>query len=255
MAANSGYSPAPASPGRSLSPLAAAFRVLLYPEDTFRRLPSRLPFLWPGLIQTALYLLISLVAAGPTLHITRAMVQNTPHFSPAMLPFVTTMASVALFAAPFLKWASWAVVALAYYLFGFFLCPGENRFGSWYSVAVLASFPGVLAGAAGAALLHLLPQAQLVSLFLRKINPLVFLSAAAFLPSPLRSSGLGLFLGQVTPFLIWYLALASVGYAVTGRVSLGKAAAVVAGLWLLEAAAGAGLGALGAAAGGGAVLG
>jgi hypothetical protein len=216
----------------SSAALARVFRVFWEPAAVFAEIARRPTFFWVLALQFVMVLGVQLVVT-PRIDmeatIAQGMGERGQELPAEKLEEQARMAShmqkVGLYVAPL---ASLAVLALlgGLYFLGLRVVGSATEYPPVFSAVAHASFPPALVSSlllAGIA-------ATRPSFAAQEIPKLVKSNLAAFLPreAPFWLRGLG---GVLDVFNVWYWVLLVLALAAVGRVTRGKAAAVVAVFW------------------------
>lgn len=237
--------PAPEAPPKS--GLQRVAGVLFAPVETFRDIARRPDLLTP----IAAILLVSVISAiivAPRVdfestmreQITQANRNMSQQDVDRIVRFSAASAKVLLYASPLLSLVIMAAVAgillLAFRLFG-----GDGGYKQAFSVTLYSWMPLVVQGVIGTIILLARGAASA-----EELANLV-MSNLSFLVDMKQNPVLYALLSSLDVFTFWSLALFTIGFSVVSRMSRGKSAAIVFGLWAVLIVFKVGLAAFGAA--------
>ena len=221
--------------------------VLFAPVETFKDIARRPDLLTP----IAAILLVSVISAiivAPRVDFESTMREQIAQANRNMsqqdvdriVRFSAASAKVLLYASPLLSLAIMAAIAgillLAFRLFG-----GEGGYKQALSVTLYAWMPLVVQGAIGTIILLARGSASA-----EELGNLV-MSNPGFLVDMKENVVLYALLSSLDIFMFWSLVLFTIGFSLVSRMSRGKSAAIVFGLWAVLIVIKVGFAALGAA--------
>ncbi len=217
--------------------------VLTSPTATFRSIAERPTWLVPTLVLVVLGL-ISMLVAVPRIDwegTMRAQLEQSGRQVPAeqietQVEFMEKFGTVMMYvAAVVLPWIIYPLMALIF--LGLFRVVGsELGFKTSLGVLLYGFMPWAVATLLGIPVM--LAQDSLVA---ERLDAGVLMSNLAVFAGDDTGSAMGSLLASVDLFSLWTIALLVIGYAIAARVSKGRSAAIVVGLWLVFIAGKAGL--------------